>query len=131
MTVYGKDSWKTYEVYDIQRDVHGYPHFLIYEDRQWKYLSAKHFQPHTPNEKSEPPEGWSRPNRAEVKMKRVTYEYGCRALGYTDGEFYVDEDMSDDEIRQKIDDMAGFYVGFTSENGYEAQTEVVYRKIKL
>ena len=27
------------------RDKKGYPYFLIYEDRQWKYKSAKLFKP--------------------------------------------------------------------------------------
>lgn len=63
-------------------------------------------------------------------MKKVTYEYGCRALGYTDGEFFVDENMSDSDIRQKIEDMAGFNCYFRTEDGYEEQTEVVYRKTR-
>ncbi len=63
-------------------------------------------------------------------MKKVTYEYGCRALGYTDGEFFVDENMSDSEIQQKIEDMAEFSFHFRTEDGYEEQTEVVYRKVR-
>lgn len=63
-------------------------------------------------------------------MKKVTFEYGCRALGYTDGEFYVPEEMSDEEISRKIDDMAGFSFNFQTEDGYEEQTEVVYRKMR-
>lgn len=63
-------------------------------------------------------------------MKKVSYWYGCRALGYTDGEFFVPENMPDQEIQNKIDEMAGFSVGFNTENGYEEQTEVVYRKVR-
>ena len=38
-----KDSLRV--VYDIRTDRAGYPMFLIYEDNQWKYRSAKHFRP--------------------------------------------------------------------------------------
>lgn len=31
-----------FTVYDIRCDKNGYPHFLIYVDGQWKYVSAKH-----------------------------------------------------------------------------------------
>ena len=34
-----------YNVYDITYDDTGYPHFLIYRDRQWVRVSAKHFRP--------------------------------------------------------------------------------------
>lgn len=63
-------------------------------------------------------------------MKKVEYEYGCRALGYTDGEFFVPEDTSDEEIQKKIDEMAGFSTWFKTEDGYEEQTEIVYRKVR-
>ncbi len=53
-------------------------------------------------------------------MKKVTYEYGCRTLGYTDGEFFVDDDMSHDEIQKKIDDMVAFSINFSTKDGYEA-----------
>jgi hypothetical protein len=39
-----RDS-KTYQVYDIKYDSTGYPHFIIYKDRQWLRQSAKHFKP--------------------------------------------------------------------------------------
>lgn len=32
-------------VYNVRDDKHGYPLFLIYDDLQWKYISAKHFIP--------------------------------------------------------------------------------------
>lgn len=34
-------------IYDIRPDKNGYPHFLIYSDNQWMYVSAKHFLPVT------------------------------------------------------------------------------------
>ena len=33
------------KVYDIRYNANGYPQFLIYEDNQWKLVSAKHFRP--------------------------------------------------------------------------------------
>lgn len=32
-------------VYDVRIDKTGYPHFLIYNDGEWKYMNAKHFMP--------------------------------------------------------------------------------------
>lgn len=32
-------------VYDVRTDKTGYPHFLVYDDGEWKYMSAKHFVP--------------------------------------------------------------------------------------
>lgn len=64
-------------------------------------------------------------------MKKVEYEYGCRALGYYRGEMYVPEDMTRTEIEQKIKNEAGFSIGVCSmENGYEEVTEVVYKKTR-
>lgn len=34
-----------YEIYDITYDNTGFPHFLIYKDKQWMRVSAKHFTP--------------------------------------------------------------------------------------
>ena len=33
------------KVFDIRNDKAGYPHFLIYYDKQWKWISAKHCEP--------------------------------------------------------------------------------------
>lgn len=32
-------------VYNVRDDRKGYAHFLVYDDGQWKYESAKHFVP--------------------------------------------------------------------------------------
>ena len=32
-------------VYDIKRNNNGYPHFLVYKDKEWRYMSAKLFEP--------------------------------------------------------------------------------------
>ena len=39
------DNNKTVGVYAVRDDKCGYPHFLIYEDNEWKYVKAKHFVP--------------------------------------------------------------------------------------
>lgn len=62
-------------------------------------------------------------------IKKVSFDYGCRALGYSDGEFFVEEGTPDDEVRAMVEDKIGFYVDFTTVDGYEEQTEVVYRKV--
>ena len=45
LIVKNKDNDVCYEVYDINYDKAGYPHFLIYKDGQWMRMSAKHFEP--------------------------------------------------------------------------------------
>ena len=40
-----KVSNSIHEVYDIQYDNCGYPHFLIYENNAWVRVSAKHYKP--------------------------------------------------------------------------------------
>lgn len=35
------------KVYDVRNDNCGYPHFLIYENGEWKYVSAKYFIPYS------------------------------------------------------------------------------------
>ena len=37
-------SKKRYKVYNIQNNKNGYPLFLIYDDNQWKYITAKKFK---------------------------------------------------------------------------------------
>lgn len=32
-------------VYNVKDDKKGYPHFLVYIDNQWQYISAKYFKP--------------------------------------------------------------------------------------
>ena len=40
-----KESNIKYQVYDVQYDASGYPHFIIYKDNQWLRVNAKHFYP--------------------------------------------------------------------------------------
>lgn len=44
-TVFYKETGELTTVYHVNADKYGYPHFLIYHDRQWKYVSAKHYVP--------------------------------------------------------------------------------------
>ena len=37
--------WTKVKVFNVRDDKVGYPHFLIYEDGEWKYVKAKHFIP--------------------------------------------------------------------------------------
>ena len=41
-----KVSNSIHEVYDIQYDNCGYPHFLIYEKNDWVKVSAKNYKPY-------------------------------------------------------------------------------------
>ena len=38
-------SFSSVKVFNVRDDKNGYPHFLIYENGEWKYVSAKHFVP--------------------------------------------------------------------------------------
>ena len=38
-------SFSSVKVFNGRDDKNGYPHFLIYENGEWKYVSAKHFVP--------------------------------------------------------------------------------------
>lgn len=44
--VYKKETDEIVDVYDVRTDRAGYPMFLIFENNQWKYRSAKHFKPY-------------------------------------------------------------------------------------
>lgn len=63
-------------------------------------------------------------------MKKVTGCIDVRALGRYDFEFYVDDDVSDKEIKRMVNDHCNYYVNYSVEPGYikETRTETVYRK---
>ena len=44
-SVISKETGDIKTVYDVRTNKVGYPHFLIYDNGQWKYMSAKHFEP--------------------------------------------------------------------------------------
>ena len=45
LVVVNKNNNEKYDVYDISYDKHGYPHFLIYDSKEWKRVSAKYYRP--------------------------------------------------------------------------------------
>lgn len=47
MTFVEKKSGSFVKVYDIKTDKSGYPKFLIYDNGQWLWKSAKHYRPLT------------------------------------------------------------------------------------
>lgn len=61
-------------------------------------------------------------------MKRVSGYMDSRRLGHYDFEFYVDDDMSDEEIKKEVDEMAAISIHYEIEEGYEEYIEVRYRK---
>lgn len=61
-------------------------------------------------------------------MKKVSGCIDVRALGCYDFEFYVEDDMTDDEIKKKVDDVCDYYIHYDVEDGYEAVQEIVYKK---
>ena len=61
-------------------------------------------------------------------MKKVSGCIDVRALGCYDFEFYVEDDMTDDEIKKKVDDVCDYYIHYDVEDGYEAVQETVYKK---
>lgn len=38
-----KEDGRAFVVYSVRNDKVGYPHFLMWEDNQWKWQSAKYF----------------------------------------------------------------------------------------
>lgn len=44
--VYKKETDEIVDVYDARTDRAGYPMFLVFENNQWKYRSAKYFKPY-------------------------------------------------------------------------------------
>lgn len=61
-------------------------------------------------------------------MKKVSGYVSVRALGCYDYEFYVDDNTTDEEIAQKVREYEQLSHHYDVEEGYEAYTEVVYRK---
>lgn len=63
-------------------------------------------------------------------MKKVTGCIDVRALGRYEFEFFVEDDVTEEEIKQKVEDICDYYISWDVEDGYEAFQETVYRKVK-
>lgn len=63
-------------------------------------------------------------------MKKVSGYISVRALGCYDFEFYVDDNLTDEEIKEKVDEVMDMSFNYKVEEGYEEYTEVKYRKNK-
>lgn len=61
-------------------------------------------------------------------MKKVTGYIDVRALGCYDWEFYVDDDATEEEIKERVDKICNYCIDYKVEEGYEAYTEIRYRK---
>ena len=61
-------------------------------------------------------------------MKKVTGCIDVRALGHYDFEFYVDDDATDEEIKEQVENQCNYYIDYDVEDGYEEYTKVCYRK---
>ena len=58
-------------------------------------------------------------------MKKVTGCIDVSALGHYDFDFYVDDNATDDEIKQKVEEACNYYINYDVEEGYEEVTETV------
>lgn len=63
-------------------------------------------------------------------MKKVKGYIDVAALGRYDFEFFVEDELTDEEIRKAAYDKMDFYFSYNVEEGYEPVQEIVYKKIK-
>ena len=61
-------------------------------------------------------------------MKKVSGYVSVRPLGCYDFEFFVDDNATDEEIKQKVDEVMELSHSYIVEEEYEEYTEVKYRK---
>lgn len=61
-------------------------------------------------------------------MKRVKGYVSTRPLGSYDFEFFVEDSMTDQEIKNKVEDMLELSMYYDVEEGYVAEQQTVYRK---
>lgn len=63
-------------------------------------------------------------------MKKVSGCMDSRPLGCYKFEFYVPDDMSDEQIKEEVERVCDYYISYDVEAGYEECTEICYRKKK-
>lgn len=61
-------------------------------------------------------------------MKKVSGYIYVRALGEHKFEFYVDDNTTDEEIKEKVNEVCEYSIDYDVEEGYEEYTKVCYRK---
>jgi len=61
-------------------------------------------------------------------MKRVTGCIDVRALGCYNFDFYVEDNLTEEEIKKKVEDVCEYYIDYEIEDGYEAVQKIVYQK---
>lgn len=61
-------------------------------------------------------------------MKKVSGYIYVRALGEYNFEFYVEDNATDEEIKEKVDNVCNYYIDYSVEDGYEEYTAVCHRK---
>lgn len=61
-------------------------------------------------------------------MKKVSGYISVRALGCYEFEYFVDDNVTDEEIEELVNRRIEMSMDYTVEEGYEAVQEVVYRK---
>ena len=61
-------------------------------------------------------------------MKRVKGYISTRPLGSYDFEFFVEDSMTDQEIKNKVEDMLELSMHYDVEEGYVAEQQTVCRK---
>ncbi|MFR3159562.1 MAG: hypothetical protein ACLTOK_15030 [Anaerobutyricum soehngenii] len=64
-------------------------------------------------------------------MKKVSGYISVRALGCYDYEFFVDDNATDEEIKQKVAECEQMSHDYSVEEGYESYTETRYRKRRI
>lgn len=104
----------TVEVYDVRNDKNGYPHFLICEDGEWKYKSAKHFTNKLPDNLNRDMECFKTElyiiiSNNEEDDGRYYDGEGCMTNNIEDAKFYATEDLAYTEL-SKFDEYRKYEV---------------------
>lgn len=106
----------TVEVYGVRDDNNGYPHFLICENGEWKYKSAKHFANRLPiNWEKQMPhfeldlEVWIIVSNNEEDNGRYYGGEGYMTNDLREARFYASEDLAYTEL-SKFDEYRKYEV---------------------